>query len=125
MNIIFCKGQKAAQSMRQIKKPEEIIMLSKLKAIIAKANKTAVILAVMLVLSGISLNSYIYDDTIQVHINVDGVTVKTVNTKAGTVGDILANEKFFCRGHFRNGIFPVLFILKLKKSKDIKGRNFK
>lgn len=78
--------------MRQIKKPEEIIMLSKLKAIIAKANKTAVILAVMLVLSGISLNSYIYDDTIQVHINVDGVTVKTVNTKAGTVGDILANE---------------------------------
>lgn len=67
-------------------------MLSKLKAIIAKANKTAVILAVMLVLSGISLNSYIYDDTIQVHINVDGVTVKTVNTKAGTVGDILANE---------------------------------
>ena len=78
--------------MRQIKKPEEIIMLSKLKAIIAKANKTAVILAVMLVLSGISLNSYIYDDTIQVHINVDGMTVKTVNTKAGTVGDILANE---------------------------------
>lgn len=65
------------------KKPEEIIMLSKLKAIIAKANKTAVILAVMLVLSGISLNSYIYDDTIQVHINVDGVTVKTVNTKSG------------------------------------------
>ena len=67
-------------------------MLSKLKAIFAKADMTAVILAVMLLLSGISLNSYIYDDSIQVHINVDGVTVKTVNTKAGTVGDILKNE---------------------------------
>lgn len=67
-------------------------MLSKLKAIFASLNKVSVIAMITVMLAGISLNSYIYDDSIQVHINVDGVTVKTVNTKTGTVNEILARE---------------------------------
>lgn len=77
------------------KKPEEIFMFGKLKALLSAFNNAAAVMAVTLILAVCSLNSYIYDDSIQVHINVDGVTVKTVNTKAGTVKDILEKENIF------------------------------
>ncbi len=68
-------------------------MAMKLKAILTALNKSsAVITALICLTATMSLNSYIYDDTIQVHINVDGITVKTVNTKAGTVQDILTSQ---------------------------------
>lgn len=70
-------------------------MLGKLKAIFTAFNNAAAVMAVTLILAVCSLNSYIYDNTVQVHINVDGVTMKTVNTKAATVRDILASENIF------------------------------
>lgn len=91
MNIIFYKDLRRIELCGKIK-PEEFIMIEKLKAILSALNKSTVIALVVVMLAGISLNSYIYDDSIQVHINVDGITVKTVNTKAATVGDILVKE---------------------------------
>lgn len=67
-------------------------MAMKLRAIFAELNKTLAITALICLTAVMSLNSYIYDDSIQVHINVDGVIVKTITTKPGTVQEILSSE---------------------------------
>lgn len=51
----------------------------------------ALILAITILM--LSVNSYIYDNNVQVNISIDGVTVKTISTKADTVSSILEDEK--------------------------------
>ncbi len=67
-------------------------MKKALRAILPALNKIAVLALVMALLAGLSLNSYIYDNDIQVNINVDGIMVKTFNTEATTVRNILEDE---------------------------------
>ncbi len=49
-------------------------------------------LSVMLAATGV--NSYVYDDEIQVNIEIDGIPAKTISTDAGTVENILADGDY-------------------------------
>ena len=64
-------------------------MLKSLISAFSSVSKKIAVLAVAVMLAAVSVNSYAYDNSIQVNVSVDGVMTKTFSTGADTVGGVL------------------------------------
>lgn len=67
-------------------------MFKILKAVF-NARTLTLLMSVLIAATGI--NSYVYENDVQVNITVDGVLAKTISTEAGTVEEVLRDGDFF------------------------------
>ncbi|MDO5479520.1 MAG: 3D domain-containing protein [Clostridia bacterium] len=65
-----------------------------LKIIKAVFNTRTLMLVLSVMLAATTINSYVYDNSVQVNIEIEGIPAKTISTEAGTVEEILEEGKF-------------------------------